>query len=177
MSASGLQLISYKLSVIMSAMAAVSVASVAYLWSDDLKQLKHQWINMPAQTIDAAEPHDAVRSSETVAFPQNKSGSPSPTGQDVPKVTRVHTPVKQQYRVIAIMKGPPREAILQSEGIECIYRLGDIVPGWGVIIAITDRSVLSMKEQLALMSDSSGPSHELWHPSSAEPCTSIPHAH
>jgi hypothetical protein len=161
----------------MSAMAAVSVASVRYLWSDELKQLKHQWIDMPAQTIAVAEPHDAVRSSEAVALLQNKSGSSSPTGQSVPKVTRVHTPAKQQYRLIAIMKGPPREAILQSEGIECIYRLGDSVPGWGVIIAITDRSVLSMKEQLALMNDSSSPSHELRHSSSAEPCTSIPHVH
>jgi hypothetical protein len=177
MSASGLQVISYKLSVIMSAMAAVSVASVTYLWSDDLKQLKLQWIDMPAQTIDAAVPHDAVRSSEAVALVQHKSSSPSPTVQGVPKVTRVHTPAKPQYRVIAILKGPPREAILQSEGIECIYRLGDMVPGWGVIIAITDRSVLSMKEQLALMNDSSGPSHELRHSSSTEPCTSIPSAH
>ena len=177
MSASGLQVISYKLSVIMIAMAAVSVASVTYLWSDDLKQLNLQWIDMPAQTIDAAVPHDAVRSSEAVALSQHKSSSPSPTVQGVPKVTRVRTPTKQQYRVIAIIKGPPREAILQSEGIECIYRLGDIVPGWGVIIAITDRSVLSMKEQLAVMDDSSGPSHELRYASSAEPCTSIPHAH
>ncbi|MBA2251346.1 MAG: hypothetical protein H0W13_01380 [Nitrospirales bacterium] len=158
-------------------MAAISVASVTYLWSDDLKQFKHQWIDMPAQTIAAAEPHNAVHSSEAVALPQNKAGSPSPTVQGVPNITRVHTPAKQQYRVIAIMKGPPREAILQSEGIECIYRLGDIVPGWGVIIAITDRSVLSMKEQLALMNDSSGPSHELRHSSSAEPCTSIAHDH
>jgi hypothetical protein len=177
MSALGFQTISYKLSAIMSAVAAVSIASVTYIWSDNLKQLKHEWIDMPSQTRNAAELRDGVRSSETVALIQHKSVSPSPTGQDVSKVTPMHTPIKQQYRVIAIVKGPPREVILQSEGIECIYRLGDIVPGWGVIIAITDRSVLSMKEQLALMNDSSGPSHELRHSSSAEPCTSIPHAH
>src|SRR5688572_27374989 len=127
MSASGLQVISYKLSVIMSAMAAVSVGSVTYLWSDDLQQLKHQWVDVPAHTIAAAEPQDAVRSSETVTLPQNNSRTPSPIGPGTPKLTRVHTPAIQQYRVIAILKGPPREAILQSEGIECIYRLGDIV--------------------------------------------------
>jgi hypothetical protein len=177
MSASGLQVISYKLSVIMSAMATVSVASVTYLWSDDLKQLKHQWIDMPAQTMAAADTRDTVHSSDTIDLPHNKSGSPALTEQSVPKVTRVHMPAKQPSRVIAILKGPPREAILRSEGVECIYRLGDVVPGWGVIIAITDRSVLSMKEQLTLMNDSSGPSHELRHPSSAEPCMSISHAH
>jgi hypothetical protein len=176
MSALGFQVISYKLSAIMSAMAAVSIASVTYIWSDNLKQLKHEWIDMP-QTINVAELRDGVRSSETVALVQHKPGSPSRTGQDPPKVTPVQTRTKQQYRIIAIMKGPPREVILRSEGIECVYRLGDIVPGWGVIIAITDRSVLSMKEQLALMNDSSGPSRELRHASSAEPCTSIPHAH
>jgi hypothetical protein len=177
MSASGLQVISYKFSVMMSAMAAVSVVSMTYIWSDDLKQLKHQWIDMPAQTIAAAEPQDAVRSSETIALLQHKSEGLSVTVPGVHKVTRVPTPAKQQYRLIAILKGPPREAILQSEGIECIYRLGDMVPGWGVIIAITDRSVLSMKEQLALMNGSSGPSHELRHASDAEPCMSISHAH
>lgn len=175
MSASGLQVISYKLSVIMSTMAAVSVASVTYLWSDDLKQLKYQLIDMPSRTIDVAQSHDVARSSETVVLPQHDSSSPLPAGYGALKVTRVHAPAKPQHRVIAILKGPPREAILQSEGIECIYRLGDSVPGWGVIIAITDRTVLSMKEQLALMNDSSGPSHELRHSSSAEPCTSIPH--
>jgi hypothetical protein len=175
MSASGLQVITYKLSVLMSAMAAVSVASVTYFWSDDLKQLKHQWIDMSAQTIAAVDSRDAVHTG-TVDFLPNQSGSPAPPVQS-PTITRVHTPEKRQYRVVAILKGPPREAILQSEGIECIYRLGDSVPGWGVIIAITDRSVLSMKEQLALMNDASGPSHELRHPSSAEPCTSIPYAH
>jgi hypothetical protein len=139
--------------------------------------LKHEEIDMPSQASNAAELRDGVRSSEIVALIQHKSASPLTNGQDVPKVTSVHTPIKPQYRVIAIMKGPPREVILQSEGIECIYRLGDIVPGWGVIIAITDRSVLSRKEQLALMNDSSSPSHELRRSSSAEPCTSIPHAH
>jgi hypothetical protein len=176
MSALGFQIISYKLSAIMSAVAAVSIASVAYIWSDNLKQLKHEWLDMPPQTINAAELRDGAPSSETVGLIQHKSGSLSQTGQDVPKVTPVHTPTKQQYRVVAIVKGPPREVILKSEGIECMYRLGDIVPGWGVIIAITDRSVLSMKEQLVLMNDSPGPSHDLRYLSSAEPCTSIPHA-
>lgn len=169
MSASGLQVISHKLSLIMSAMAVIGATSASYMWSDDLKELAHRWIGMPAETLAAAEPHDAVL--------QKHSGTLMSTVEGAPKATSVLAPAKQSYRVIAILKGPPREAILQSGGIHCIYRLGDSVPGWGVIIAITDRSVLSMKEQLALISDSSGPSHELWHSSSAEPCTSIPQVH
>jgi hypothetical protein len=80
MSALGFQVISYKLSAIMSAMAAVSIASVTYIWSDNLKQLKHEWIDMP-KTINVAEPRDGVRTSETVALVQHKPGSPSRTGR------------------------------------------------------------------------------------------------
>lgn len=168
MSASRPQVFFHKLFVIVSAVAVVGVTSATYFWLDDLKELTHRWIGLPAETPAAAEPHDGGL--------QKHSGTLTSTVQGSPKATRAYASTKQPYRVIAILKGPPREAILQSEQIGCIYRLGDSVPGWGVIIAITDRSVLSMKEQLAFTSDSSGPSHELWHSSSAEACTSIPQA-
>ena len=89
----------------------------------------------------------------------------------VPPSNTVHRAAKRQYRLITVIKGPPREAIIGWGGSECLYRLGDRVPEWGVIIAITDRSVLSIKDQLFIMTNSSGPANPLRYSSSfTEPC-------
>lgn len=172
MSASGLQVISVKLSVVLSAIAAVSIASAAYLLSDNQKQMPDPMLHILEQYASARAPDAAVVSSDS-----QSTGSPStslPPIPTIPTVTPSPPPIKPHYRLISIVRGPPREAVLQSGTSECPYGLGDIVPGWGAIIAITDRSVLSMKSQLSLMPLSTS-THVENHSSSTDSC--MPSSH
>jgi hypothetical protein len=95
------------------------------------------------------------------ALPSKSIGS-----KIVPPSNAAHGAAKRQYRLITVIKGPPHEAIIEWGGSECLYRLGDWVPGWGVVIAITDRSVLSIKDELFIMNNPSGPVNPLRYSSS-----------
>lgn len=190
MSALSVQIISYKVTVVMTAFVATAAASVAYMWSDDLTQMKSQSIGTVGQMEDLAESHKVAHSSERSGVHENNSRSATPSKSTDSKVspsnaarlaptatesrnrsTLAHGAAKRQFRLITVMKGPPREAIIEWGGSECLYRLGDRVPGWGVIIAITDRSVSSLKDELFILSTSSGPATPLRYSSSfTEPC-------
>jgi hypothetical protein len=191
MSALGLQMISYKATIVMTAFMATAAGSVAYMWSDDLKHREGQSIGMRNQMETSAEPRTVAHSSETSGIRESNSRSAalskSPGSTVVPpsnalrlvptatesnhRSTLPHAVAKRQYRLITVIKGPPREAIIEWGGSECLYRLGGRVPGWGVILAITDRSVSSLKDELFIMNNSSGPAGPLRYSSSfTEPC-------
>ncbi|MDQ6733932.1 MAG: hypothetical protein M3Z35_07415 [Nitrospirota bacterium] len=175
MSALGLQIVSYKVTIVMTAFVATAAASVGYMWSDDLKQRNGPSMGTPGQIETSAEPRKVAHSSDTPNVHEDNSRSAMPSksigSKIVPPSNAAHGAAKRQYRLITVIKGPPREAILQSGESECLYRLGDRVPGWGVIIAITDRSVLSIKDELFIMNNSFGPANPLRYSSSfTEPC-------
>ena len=190
MSALGLQLISYKVTIAMTAFVATAAASVAYMWSDNLEQREGQSIEMLDRMGGSAEPRKVARSSEPSDVHESYARSATPPKSTDSKIvppsnasrlvsiatesnrsTLTHGAARRQYRLITVIKGPPREAIIKLGGSECLYRLGDRVPGWGVIIAITDRSVSSLKDELFIMSTSSGPASPLRYSSSfTEPC-------
>jgi hypothetical protein len=190
MSALGLQLISYKVTIVMTAFVATAAASVAYMLSDNLEQREGQSIEMLDRREGSLEPRKVARSSETSDVHESNVRSATPPKSTDSKIvpplnasrlvsiateshrsTLAHGAARRQYRLITVIKGPPREAIIELSGSECLYRLGDRVPGWGVIIAITDRSVSSLKDELFIMSTSSGPASPLRYSSSfTEPC-------
>jgi hypothetical protein len=169
MSALGLQIVSYKVMVVMTAFVATAAASVAYMWPDDLKQPNGQ-SNGTLGQIEASEgPRKVAHSSAPGVYEGNSSSalpSKSIASRIVPPSNAAHGAAKRQYRLITVIKGPPREAIIEWGGSECLYRLGDRVPEWGVIIAITDRSVLSIKNELFIMNNSSGSPNPLRYSSS-----------
>lgn len=185
MSALSLQIISYKVTIVVTAFVATAAASVAYMLSDDVKQKEGQSIGMLDQMESSAEPRKVAHPSESnsrsvtpskstdlkAAPPSNAFRLIPPATESNNRSTLMPAAAKRQYRLITVLKGPPREAIIESGGSECLYRLGDRVPGWGVLIAITDRSVSSLKDELFIMNTSSGPSSPLRYSSSfTEPC-------
>lgn len=175
MSALGLQIVSYKVTIVMTAFVATAAASVGYMWSDDPTQRNGPSRGRPGQIEASAEPRKVAYSSDTPNVHEGHSRSATPSksmgSKIVPPSNAAHGAAKRQYRLITVIQGPPREALIESGQSECLYRLGDRVPGWGVIIAITDRSVLSIKDELFIMNNSSGPANPLRYSSSfTKPC-------
>jgi hypothetical protein len=174
MSALGLQIVSYKVMVVMTAFVATA-ASVAYMWPNDVSQRNGQSNGALGQMEASESPRKMAHSSDTPGMYESNSRPALPSksigSKIVPPSNAAHGAAKRQYRLITVIKGPPREAIIEWGGSECLYRLGDSVPEWGVIIAITDRSVLSIKDELFIMNNSSGPANALRYSSSfTEPC-------
>jgi hypothetical protein len=175
MSALGLQIVSYKVMVVMTAFVATAAASVAYMWPDDVKQRNGQSNGTLSQMEASEVPRKVAHSSDASGVYEGNSRPAPPSksigSKTVPPSNTNHGAAKRLYRLITVIKGPPREAIIGWGGSECLYRLGDRVPEWGVIIAITDRSVLSIKDELFIMNNSSGPANALRYSSSfTEPC-------
>jgi hypothetical protein len=170
MSALGLQIVSYKVMVVMTAFAATAAASVAYMWPDDVSQRNGQSNGTLGQMEASESPRKVAHSSYGPGVDDGNSRpallSKSIASKIVQPSNAAHGAAKRQYRLITVIKGPPREAIIEWDGSECLYRLGDRVPEWGVIIAITDRSVLSIKDALFITNNSSSPANPLRYSSS-----------
>ena len=170
MSALGLQIVSYKIMVVMTAFVATAAASVAYMWPNDVNQRNGQSNGTLGQMEASEVPRKVAHSSDASGVYDGNSRPAPPSksieSKTVPPSNTNHGATKRLYRLITVIKGPPREAIIGWGGSECLYRLGDRVPEWGVIIAITDRSVLSIKDQLFIMTSSSGPANPLRYSSS-----------
>src|SRR3982751_2120281 len=101
MSASGLQVISVKFSVVLSAIAAVSIASAAYLLSNNQKQMPDPMLQALEQYASARSPVAPLVSpdSESTGL-ASTSLPPIPT---VPRVTPSPPPVRPRYRLISIV--------------------------------------------------------------------------
>jgi hypothetical protein len=170
MSALGLQIVSYKVMVVMTAFVATAAASVAYMWPDNVNQRNGQSNGTLGQMEASKSPRKVAHSSDAPGVDDGNSRPALPSksigSKIVPPSNTDHGAAKRQYRLITVIKGPPREAIIEWGGSECLYRLGDRVPEWGVIIAITDRSVLSIKNELFIMNNSSGSPNPLRYSSS-----------